>query len=49
MYNLCTVTLSVVQQALSVSQLSHSVYHNESTQSHQNSEVKRGWARLVLG
>eukprot|EP00877_Chromochloris_zofingiensis_P012337 jgi/Chrzof1/7357/Cz02g20250.t1 len=24
-------------------------YHHESTPSHQNSEVKRGWARLVLG
>ncbi len=24
-------------------------YHHESTRSHQNSEVKRGWARLVLG
>ena len=24
-------------------------YHHESTRSHQNSEVKRGWAGLVLG
>ena len=24
-------------------------HHHESTRSHQNSEVKRGWARLVLG
>eukprot|EP00877_Chromochloris_zofingiensis_P005654 jgi/Chrzof1/1508/Cz10g10130.t1 len=24
-------------------------YHHQSTRSHQNSEVKRGWARLVLG
>lgn len=24
-------------------------YHHENTRSHQNSEVKRGWARLVLG
>ncbi len=24
-------------------------YHHENTRSHQNSAVKRGWARLVLG
>lgn len=44
---LCAACIDIIDDGHLVAMLRS--YHHESTRSHQNSEVKRGWARLVLG